>query len=78
MLIIAYDPPRKSPRLFILLESVATHIVEKRRDEFTKRLWSAEMTMEDIEALDEDHEGGGKFWVISYCANSRYNFSKIF
>ncbi|KAL3809946.1 hypothetical protein ACHAXA_011388 [Cyclostephanos tholiformis] len=41
-----------------ILGNVATHIVEKRRDEFTKRLWSAEMTMEDIEALDEDHEGG--------------------
>ena len=43
-----------------ILGSVASSIVERRRNEFTKRLWSTEITMEDIEALDEDHEGGGE------------------
>ena len=47
-------------------ESVASFIVEKRRAEFNQRLWTAEMTMEDIEALDENHEGGGKCCVTSY------------
>jgi hypothetical protein len=43
-----------------ILGSVASSIVERRRNEFTKRLWSTEITMEDIEALDDDHEGGGE------------------
>ncbi len=47
-------------------ESVASFIVEKRRAEVTKRLWTAEMTMEDIEALDENHEGGGKCCITSH------------
>ena len=46
--------------LLFLAQSVASYIVEKRRFEFTKRLLSADMTMADIKALDENHEGGGK------------------
>jgi len=42
-----------------ILGNVASHIVEKRRAEYVKKLWSSQIKLEDIEALDEAHEGGG-------------------
>ena len=43
-----------------ILGNVASYIVEKRRAEYVKKLWSSQIKLEDIEALDEAHEGGGK------------------
>jgi hypothetical protein len=39
---------------------VASSIVEKKMAEFNKNLWSYQLTMKDVDALDEDNEGGGK------------------
>mmetsp|Transcript_9349 Transcript_9349/g.21087 ORF Transcript_9349/g.21087 Transcript_9349/m.21087 type:complete len:546 (+) Transcript_9349:107-1744(+) len=41
-----------------ILGNVASFIVESRRAEHTKKLWSSELKMEDIEALDEANDGG--------------------
>ena len=41
-----------------ILGNVASHIVEKRRAEYVKKLWSSQIKLEDIEALDEAEEGG--------------------
>lgn len=41
-----------------ILGNVASHIVEKRRAEYVKKLWSSQIKLEDIEELDEAHEGG--------------------
>lgn len=41
-----------------ILGNVASHIVEKRRAEYVKKLWSSQIKLEDIEALDEAHEDG--------------------
>lgn len=44
-----------------ILGNVASHIVERRREEYTKKLWSTnQIRLEDIEALDESHDGAGK------------------
>ena len=37
---------------------IASYIVEKKRNEYYKRLWSAEIGISDIEALDANHKGG--------------------
>ena len=37
---------------------IASYIVEKKRNEYYKRLWSAEIGISDIEALDVNHKGG--------------------
>ena len=41
-----------------ILGNVASHIVEKQRAEYVKKLWSSHIKLEDIEALDEANEGG--------------------
>ena len=45
-------------------KSVASFIVELRRAEYDKQLWSTEWTMEDIEVLDEAKDGGGKDGLV--------------
>lgn len=44
---------------FPFYERVASSIVETKMVDFNKKLWSYELTIKDIEALDEDNEGGG-------------------
>lgn len=41
-----------------ILGNVASSIIEHRRAEYTKKLWSSQIKLEDIEALDEANEGG--------------------
>lgn len=51
---------------FSFHERVASSIVEKKMVDFNKKLWSYELTIKDIEALDEDKEGGGTCRGIVY------------
>ena len=48
-----------------ILGKVASSIVETKMADFNKKLWSYELTIKDIEALDEDNEGGGMCRGIS-------------
>ena len=41
-----------------ILGQCATFLVERRREEYEKRLWTCDLKLEDIEALDKDHSGG--------------------
>ncbi|KAL7532689.1 hypothetical protein ACHAWF_004213 [Thalassiosira exigua] len=41
-----------------VLGNIAAFIVEERRSDYIKRLWSKELTMEDIFALDKKKDGG--------------------
>lgn len=39
-------------------QQCASFLVELRREEHDKKLWSCSMKMEDLQALDQDHDGG--------------------
>lgn len=41
-----------------ILGNIASFIVDRRRAEYTKKLWAGELKLEDIEALDEGRDGG--------------------
>ncbi len=41
-----------------LLGQCASFLVELRREKHEKKLWKCNITLEDIQALDEDHDGG--------------------
>mmetsp|Transcript_34907 Transcript_34907/g.73643 ORF Transcript_34907/g.73643 Transcript_34907/m.73643 type:complete len:585 (-) Transcript_34907:1312-3066(-) len=73
-----------------ILGNVASFIVDRRRAEYTKRLWSGEMKLEDLEALDEGHDGGVdeleyiKFMLVAMNKvdgdlfdNLRHNFQQL-
>ena len=47
-----------------ILGNLATYIIERRRAGDIKKLWSSELKIEDIEALDEAEEGGGEMAQI--------------
>lgn len=47
-----------------ILGNLATYIIERRRAADIKKLWSSELKIEDIEALDEAEEGGGEMAQI--------------
>ena len=40
-------------------ERVASSVVETKMAKFNKKMWTFELTMKDIEALDEDNGGEG-------------------
>jgi potassium channel subfamily K len=41
-----------------ILGQCATFLVEQRREEHNKKLWTCDLKLEDLQALDEDHDGG--------------------
>ncbi|KAK1745076.1 hypothetical protein QTG54_004367 [Skeletonema marinoi] len=41
-----------------ILGQCASFLVELRREEHDEKLWTCNMKLEDIQALDENHEGG--------------------
>ena len=43
-----------------ILGSLASFIVEQRREDYHKKLWTCDLKLEDLEALDTDHDGAGE------------------
>lgn len=42
-----------------ILGNLASYIIEHRREDYNKKLWSCDLKLEDIEALDTDNDGAG-------------------
>ena len=68
---IVYIPIAVGSMGFIM-GKVASSIVETKMADFNKKLWSYELTIKDIEALDEDNEGGGTYHSIVYQCETYY------
>jgi len=56
MFSIVYIPLSVAIAAFIL-SNIASSIIDRRRTQMLQKLWSTELTIHDIEALDEDNSG---------------------
>lgn len=65
-----------------ILGNLATYIIERRRADDIRKLWSSELKIEDIEALDEAEEGGGEMAQILLVQpthiHTQFSFSFLF
>lgn len=43
--------------LLMLITSIMSKLIEQRREEYYKKLWSRDLTIEDLDALDTDGDG---------------------
>jgi hypothetical protein len=52
---------------------------EQRREEYYKKLWSRDLKIEDLDALDTDGDGEGKFTSFSISSSylPYYHFSCV-